>query len=34
MSFLKELFGPPEVEKLKAKGDVKGLINALVHLSS
>jgi hypothetical protein len=23
------LFGPPDVEKMKAKGDVKGLIKAL-----
>ena len=29
MSFLKELFGPPDVEKLKAKKDVSGLMKAL-----
>ena len=25
------LFGPPDVEKMKAKGDIKGLIKILVH---
>jgi HEAT repeat protein len=29
MSFFSRLFGPPNVEKLKAKGDVQGLIKAL-----
>ena len=29
MSFLQGLFGPPNVEKLQAKGNVKGLIKAL-----
>jgi HEAT repeat protein len=29
MSFLQGLFGPPDVEKLKSKRDVKGLIKAL-----
>ena len=31
MSFLRGLFGPPNVEELKAKGDVKGLIKALSY---
>ena len=29
MSSLKELFGPPKVEQLKARYDIKGLIKAL-----
>lgn len=31
MSFLDSLFGPPNVERLKEKGDVKGLIKALSY---
>ena len=32
MSFLDDLFGPPNVEKLEAKRDVKGLIRALNYM--
>ena len=31
MSFVRGLFGPPDVEKLKAKKDVQGLIKALAY---
>ena len=31
MSFLQGLFGPPDVNKMKAKRDVKGLVNALSY---
>jgi HEAT repeat protein len=31
MGFLQKLFGPPDVEALRGKGDVKGLIAALAH---
>jgi len=34
MSFLERLFGPPDVEKLTAKRDVKGLIKALGYKKS
>ena len=31
MTFFQSLFGPPNVQKLRAKGDVKGLIKALSY---